>query len=168
MGVSDEIEKVPEPSALAQLGVRAADRLLLADVRAGMSLSEIAERHGLGNPRKAGAAINRALERLDRRLIDSAPIIRAGEFVQLSRMSAALEDRMGDPKVAAELRLQSEARTRLYGVQLQREIEVAPPTINVLFALPEDRGGAEVTDAEVEEVVPQLEAETSPPEDPED
>lgn len=140
---------------------RTADAELLDSYSAGLSLGQIAEKHGLGNPQKASKAIAAALRRLDQRLIDGVSVIRADEMLRLQRMTAALEPKMGDPKVAAELRLQSESRRNLYGVDLQRDIEIAPPSIVVEFALPADRR-PEPMDAEYEEVVPQLEAETSP------
>lgn len=115
---------------------RHSDGPLLDDYNAGRSLAEMAERHGLGNPRKAAKAVNAMLRRLDQRMKDNADIMRAAELVRLNRMSAALDEKMSDPKAAAELRLQSAERSRLYGLYLEREHEMQVPQIVVQFAVP--------------------------------
>lgn len=157
-----------QPSARQVVRLRARDAEIIEAYGAGLSLREMAEKLGLGNPQKAAKELQAALRRLDQRLIDGAAIMRADEMIRLQRMTAALEPRMADPKAAAELRLQSESRRRLYGLDLQREIEEQAPEVHVHFALPEDRVRGDIEDATFEEVVPQLEAEASAETTPED
>lgn len=145
--VPREEENLP---SRALVGMRLQDAALLRDYAAGKSLSDMARDHGLGNPKKAAKALERALQRLDARIQGSRDAIRAGEFMHLQAISDALSPRMSNPKNASELRLLSESRRRMYGVDLDLKVEGQEPIVFVIDnTLPNDRkqledGGAEV------------------------
>jgi hypothetical protein len=152
------------PSA-SVVGKRLDDLELLREFRRTNDLMAVSEKFGLGGARKAAQAISRAVDRLDRRLIGHAGALRAMEFIRLEELSEELgpaggetDDghRWADPKVAAEQRLLSESRRRLYGLDLKAEVEHEAPTFNVIFAPPGERGegagGADVIDGEAEEL----------------
>lgn len=147
-------ENLPSPGAV---GARLDDLELLRDyVRLG-SLGELAEKRGLGNAQEASKAVNRALTKLDKRLLGHAGALRAQEFLRLEEIDADLgraaytdQDGVlrGDPKVAAEKRLLSESRRRLYGLDVKGEAEVEAPQINVIFATPAERAAdVEIVDS---------------------
>jgi hypothetical protein len=160
------VSKLPAPSAV---GARLDDLELLRDYRRTGDLGEVAAKYGLGNAQEASKAVQKALNRLDKRLLGHAGALRAQEFLRLEEIdeqlgAAGYEDPenpglwISDPKVAAEKRLLSESRRRLYGLDVKGEAEVEPPQINVIFATPAERpdvGGApEITDGEYELVEP--------------
>lgn len=156
--------RLPAPAAV---GGRLDDLELLREYRRTGDLAAVAAKHGLGNPREAAKAVEKALARLDKRLLGHAGALRAQEFLRLEDIDAQLGDPVwvdqdgnerADPKIAAEKRLLSESRRRLYGLDAKVEAEVEAPQINVIFATPAERpgvGGApEITDGEYEVVEP--------------
>lgn len=138
---------------LGSFGFKLHEVEILESYTKGLSMSQISEKHGLAGAHKAQKLINDMLKKLDKAIIKGTDRVRAREFLRLETVTAALEPKMDDPKVAAELRLHSESRRRLYGVDLQREVEVEVPEIHVHFGVPEEAGPAPV-DAEFEVVEP--------------
>jgi hypothetical protein len=161
------MSKLPAPSAV---GARLDDLELLREYRRTEDLSAVAAKYGLRGPQEASKAINKALNRLDKRLLGHAGALRAQEFLRLEAIDedlgrAGYEDPehpgvwISDPKVAAEKRLLSESRRRLYGLDVKGEAEVQAPVFNVLFQTPAERGvggaqAGEITDGEYEVVEP--------------
>lgn len=134
---------VPKIPTAAQIALRRKDQELLQHAQDGVPMAEIARIMGFPSAKAAQNAVARALDRVDKRLIGSIGALRAREFMRMERYTEILEESEAgpaDPKVAAELRLQSAERRRMYAVDLQREEQVPEVQVNVLFETPSRRG----------------------------
>jgi uncharacterized protein (DUF433 family) len=152
---SDDLKPPPPPAVVA---ARLRDQRIIEAWADGVSLEEIAQRFDYTDARAAQVALRRALRNTDRRLQEKVNELRAAEFWRLQKLDQELAEHNppGDHKVTAERRLIGAEVRKLYGVDLQREVEAPERFIfQVEMRLPGERGESETVDApEVEENPP--------------
>lgn len=118
-----------------------------------LTLEQIAKKYGYKSRGQASIAVRNALRYVDKQVRKDAPAMRARELLRLEQLDERLSEcgLPSDPKVAAERRLLSESRRRMYALDLQREEAVQAPTFQIMFGTPGQRVALEAGEAEVVE-----------------